>query len=528
MHDRTSGTITISSIGRRVCLASAVGHLMDNSSHSRSTLHWHADADAAVPVVITPVPDIADNIQHRLVLLAVIDVDYGYSELNTAIAAAAAETLREAFDENDRPPAVSNALRRAMMRALATAKRDTERLTGRTLSQVSAEAQLDGINIMAMAVNGNRITIAHVGNCRLWGVRNGRSLYHIDYTAPKIEITEQTFQTGDRYLIATPVIGDAFESSEIAALLQQNQADDTLITTLIGRARQHGLPQIAAAGVIGRGRVVPMPSTRSAPRPPNALPPPRASASARPAAADLDDTPRRETRTSAPGGLIAGLSDATVSMIGIIALAAVTLITVLVLYVSARPAAVAEIVTPTATVPAPTEEAPTPAEVALPPTITRVPTEAPATVSAPSAPSTTTANSIITATITTRLRIATPTATRTVTATVTRTTTATVTGTATVTRTPTRSLTPTPGPTRIATRTPRPTLAATRRPRPTAVATTAPTVALVPTVLQEATAPAQPQPNPQPNPQPQPTSPPPPPPPEPTSPPPPPPIPTLP
>ena len=513
---------------------------MDNSSHSRSILHWHADADAKGPVVISPASDNTDDIQHGLVLLAVIDVDYGYSELNTAIAAAAAETLRVAFDEKDRPPAISNALRWAMMRALATAKQDTERLTGRSLSQISADAQLDGINMMALAVNGNRIAIAHVGNCRLWGVRNGRSLYQIDYTAPKVEVTEQTFQTGDRYLLATPVIGDAFKSNEVAALLQQNQPDDALLTTLIERARQHGLPQIAAAGVIGRGRVVPTPSTRSAPRPPNALPPPRASASARPAAGNLDDAPKRETRTSAPGGLIAGLSDATVSMIGIIALAAVTLITVLVLYVNARPAAAPEIVTPTATVPAPTEEATIPAEVALPPTITRAPTQAPETASVTRTPATTTADKIITATITTRPRTATPTGTRTATptvartptaaATITRTATPTValtpTAAATITRTATPSVTPTPGSIRTATRTPaqtvtrtlRPTLAATRRPRRTAIATVPPTVALVtlvPTVQQEATATAQPQPNPQPQPQPtsppqpQPTSPPP-------------------
>lgn len=508
---------------------------MDNSSHSRSNLHWHADADAAVPVVISPAAeDFSDENQHRLVLLAVIDVDYGYSELNTAIAAAAAEKLRETFADKDRPQAISSALRWALMHALATAKQDTERLTGRSLTQISADAQLDGINMMAIAVNGNRIAIAHVGNCRLWGVRNGRSLYQIDYTAPKVEVTEQTFQTGDRYLIATPVIGDAFKSSEVAALLQQNQPDDELLTTLIDRARQHGLPQIAAAGVIGRGRVVPVPSSRSAPRPPNALPPPRAASGAW--MAELDEAPGREKRASAPGGLIAGLTDATVSMIGIIALAAVTLITVLVLYVSARPAAAPEVVTPTATAPVPTLEATAPAEVTLPPTITRAPIEAPTRAPASRTPDTASAGEVITATVTVRPRTATPAATRTVTrtpaptATGTRATKPTVTTTpaltattqVTVTRNP-PSITPTSRPTQTATRTvtrtPRPTSAATRRPRRTVVATTAPTVSSVATAQQEVTATAEPQPNPQP--QPQPTSPPPPPPP--TSPPPPPP-----
>lgn len=510
---------------------------MDNSSHSRSTLHWHADADAPVPVVVGPPSNLTDETQHRLVLLAVIDVDYGYSELNTAIAAAAAERLREAFDEKDRPPAISNALRWAMMRALATAKQDTERLTGRSLTQISADAQLDGINMMAMVVNGNRIAIAHVGHCRLWGVRNGRSLYQIDYTAPKVEVTEQTFQTGDRYLIATPVIGDAFKSSEVAALLQQNQPDGELLATLIERARQHGLPQIAAAAVIGRGRVVPAPSTRSAPRPPNALPPPHASTAA-PRSAAMGDAPRRMARTGAPGGLIAGLSDATVSLIGIITLAAVTLITVLVLYASAQPAAAPQIVAPTASVPAPTEEATVPAEVTLPPTITRAPTEAPAVGAATRTPGAISADKIITATVTVRPHTATPTATRSVAATATRTVAATATRTAaptaTRTATPTPSVTSTLRPTQTATRTPtqsvtrtpRPTLAATRRPRRTVVATTAPTDAPVPTVQLEATATVQPQPQPQPqptSPPPQPTSPPPQPtspPPQPTSPPP--------
>lgn len=260
--------------------------------------------------------------------IAVCDADLGYSELNALIAAAAANALRTALGALHNPSSPTVMARMAVEHALRTARRQRTRLTGH-VPQPGLET--DGLSVLAAVGFGERLIVAGVGACRLWIWRAGLLYPLMQHGGAELVISERTFMPGDRVLLASPVMAEALSDAQIATLCHRQSDEQLLALEFARRAQAANLAGLTACAVITRelsgGPAMARPAAQhpvlAARRAPVRQLTPGRTVARRGSAA--------VTRTRVRG--IRRVSEASLSMMGLVAVSCVTLAAMIALLV---------------------------------------------------------------------------------------------------------------------------------------------------------------------------------------------------
>jgi serine/threonine protein phosphatase PrpC len=296
--------------------------LSEVSAQPRSTAGAHAarasaEADAFGYAYSNQPQDVAFTMPHFRaagntasqpgVIAVLCDAELGYSELNAEIAATAARELRRSIAESSRKVNFEASLQHVLHRAQTAAERQVERLTGRRSSG-------DAISILLIVVDADIMTIARLGSCRLWLRRSNRLSTIISMPTSVIGVSSHALQAYDRLLLATGFVSDCVMPSEINTLLDAQPSNAAVVRTLVERASETGLPQIASAICVTHGVVPPM----------RALVP---LSPARRAAAEEDDELHDEVteyaaRSGVPSASLALISVMVITMLALIAMLA--------------------------------------------------------------------------------------------------------------------------------------------------------------------------------------------------------------
>jgi hypothetical protein len=253
-------------------------------------------------------------------LIALCDADLGFSELNALIAGTAAQALRTALSALHNPSSPTVLMRMAVEHALRSARRQRTRLTGYVPPQ---GLETDGLSVLAAAGFGERLVVASVGACRLWIWRAGLLYPLIHHGNAELVISERAFLPGDRVLLATPVITDALSDAQIATLCHRQPDERLLVHELVRRSDAADMAGLRACAIMTREVSHAPVMVRSVTQQP---------VPAAPQAAVGQTAPERAVvRRSAP--VVASkrahgmwrASEASLSMLGLVAMACITL-----------------------------------------------------------------------------------------------------------------------------------------------------------------------------------------------------------